>query len=79
MENEKNNLNTAVATQLRMELAKRKMTQKALAEKSGVPHRTIARYLSGERDMTLDTVDQIARALKLTLWELLDLAEKHRG
>jgi transcriptional regulator with XRE-family HTH domain len=48
---------------LRRELKARRMTQRQLADRSGVDHSTISRLLSGDRVPSLATVLKLARAL----------------
>ena len=51
--------------------AEREMSQAALAEKSGVSREYIARLELGQQDPTLGTLTKLARALKVTLGELV--------
>ncbi len=48
---------------LRIRLKARKMSQRQLAERSGIHHSTISRLVSGERSPTLDTVTKLADVL----------------
>ena len=48
---------------IRRELKARRMTQRQLAQRSGVNHSTIARLLSGDRTPSLKTVLKLATAL----------------
>lgn len=41
------------------------MTLVELAERSGVPRGSLYRYIDGDRDMTLPTIESIATALGL--------------
>ncbi|WP_168165373.1 helix-turn-helix transcriptional regulator [Brachybacterium sp. HMSC06H03] len=43
----------------------RDMTLVELAERSGVPRGSLYRYIDGDRDMTLPTIESIAAALGL--------------
>lgn len=43
-----------------------KMTQKQLAEKLGVSEVTVSRWLSGDRNPSMDTIEQIANILGTT-------------
>lgn len=56
-----------ISGQLRRALKARPETVYRLAKMTGVDTSIIARFLSGERSLSLDTVDRIARALKLRL------------
>lgn len=53
-------------------LAAAEMTQTALAEKIGRNQAWMSRYLDGEFDADLETLDKIARAFEHTLFALLD-------
>ncbi len=48
---------------LRIRLKARKMSQRQLAERSGLNHSTISRLVSGERSPTLDTATKLAHVL----------------
>lgn len=46
-------------------------TQMALHEKLGIGQSTVGRILSGTNDTRITTIDQIAAAYGLTLWQFL--------
>jgi len=48
---------------LRTRLKRRRLSQRQLAERSGVNHSTISRLLTGERRPTLATATKLVRAL----------------
>jgi len=48
---------------LRIRLKARKMSQRQVAERSGIHHSTISRLVSGERSPTLDTATKLAHVL----------------
>ena len=50
----------------------RKMSQAALAEKSGVSREYIARLELGQQAPTLGTMEKLARALKVTVGGLVE-------
>ena len=52
--------------------ANRKMSQAALAEKSGVSREYIARLELGQQDPTLGTMQKLAKALKVTVGALVE-------
>jgi len=52
--------------------AKRDMTQEALAEKAGLSRVYIARLETGKQDPTLTTLKRLAKALKVTVGELVE-------
>ena len=47
------------------------MTRNKLSEKSGIPYSTLTRKLNGHADFTMRELGSIARALNLTLGELI--------
>ena len=53
-----------IARQIREIRTKRKLTQKAVAEKAHMPQSVIARIESGKHSISLDTLGRIARVLK---------------
>lgn len=69
-------LSIALADQLRAELAVSKMTTRALAGRSGVPERTLARLLSGERTIDVAQLDMLCRALGVPLALMLERATR---
>lgn len=54
----------AVAAEVRRRMDARGMSQNALARAAGMPPTLLHRAMSGERDLTLDELDGIARALR---------------
>lgn len=52
--------------------AERGMTQEALAEKAGLSRSYIARLELGQQDPTLGTLEKLAKALKVTVGELVE-------
>lgn len=60
-------------------LEKKGLSGYRVAKDSGVSQTTIARLVTGERDVSflkLKTADKIAKALKISLEELLKLSDK---
>ena len=51
--------------------AERSLSQKALAKKVGVSREYIARLETGKHDPSLSTLNQLARALKIRVAELV--------
>jgi len=52
--------------------AARRMTQEALAEKAGISRTYIARLELGQQDPTLGILRKLAKALKVTVGELVE-------
>lgn len=69
-------LQEATATQLRVEMATLKppMTKQDMAARIGVAHNSVGRYLSGQRDIPMGVMIDMAEALGLTADELLKRA-----
>lgn len=59
-------MNESVRNRIEMQLRLNKMSQKDLAEKLGVTDVTVSRWLSGERDPSIETLNRIAEALGTT-------------
>lgn len=57
----------AFATDVRLELNRRRISRRVLAMKSGVDHTTLCRFLTYGRDIQLSTAVKIARALDLMI------------
>lgn len=60
-----------IAQRLRAARLQRQMTQQALAASVGISREAISRYESGERDMHIATLIDLARALGCPLAELI--------
>ncbi len=59
-----------VSQQLRDVIDSRGLTPYAVAKLAGIDPGMVARFVSGERDLRLETVDRIAQALGLRLVEV---------
>lgn len=68
-------LEAAVALQIKVELVERDMDQKDLAEAVGMERVTLNRYLKGHRSMPMPIFFRVAEALKLSPYELMERAE----
>jgi transcriptional regulator with XRE-family HTH domain len=66
--------NTALAAEMRAEMARQQMTGREIATLTGYPHASVARWLRGETPMTLDAMDAFAHALNVPLSDLLSRA-----
>lgn len=62
----------AAAAELRAAQARKKLTDIALAKKSGIPVSTLRRYLRGERDTPASALFHIAQALNTQPGRILD-------
>jgi transcriptional regulator with XRE-family HTH domain len=71
-------LNGAVVRQLKAERAASGMTIEDLAKASGIPVRSLVRYLNFERAISLDMVDKLASGLGLSPATLLTRAREER-
>jgi transcriptional regulator with XRE-family HTH domain len=64
-------VNQHVAQEIRAEMARRRLSQTALAERLGTGQRSISRRLLGEVELTVGDVDQIAQILGMPIEQLL--------
>lgn len=72
-------LNGAVVRQIKAERAANGMTVKQLATASGIPERTLTRYLNFERALQLGDVEALAAALGLAGEALVVRAQSERA
>lgn len=73
-------LDVALAEELLARMAVARMRPGQLAERSGIPYRTLKRYLDAERVMVLGEIKAVAGALGDDWQELLRAAElRERG
>jgi transcriptional regulator with XRE-family HTH domain len=68
-------LETALSTQIKVELAERGMDQKDLADAVGVERATLSRYMTGKRSMPMPTFFKVAEALGVSPRVLMERAE----
>ena len=69
-------MNEAVSKAIAAERSAAHMTIKELAEKSGVPERTLIRLLKNERNINVMQVAQISNAVGIYPHELIESAER---
>ena len=69
-------IQSALITQVKAEMAARDMKQKDMAARLGMQTSTLSRYLSGERDIPMPVVFSFAAALDLSIIELVQRAER---
>lgn len=65
----------ALAREVKAELARQGLTQRALAKRLDVPYRTVQHRLSGRVDIRLTDLDRIATALDVKVSDLMARAE----
>ncbi|QIG57710.1 transcriptional repressor [Arthrobacter phage Shoya] len=70
------NIQSAMAAQIKAEMAARDWKQPNLADATGIPTSTLHRYLSGARDIPLPVFAEIAKALDLSVMELAGRAQR---
>lgn len=68
-------LEAALAHQIKVELVERGLDQKDLAEKVGIERATMNRYMTGKRSMPMPTYFKVAEVLGLSPRELMQRAE----
>jgi transcriptional regulator with XRE-family HTH domain len=76
MSNYAERLDKSLAHQIRVELADRGITQKALAETMGIAESTLSHYVMNHRKMNMAMFLRLAQALDATPSELLGRAEE---
>lgn len=64
-------LREAVAEALRVEMARRRMTQRSLAEATGLSQSYIGRRMTGDMPFTTDDLERIAAVLGITVSSLM--------
>ncbi len=69
-----NTLNTSVAAQIRAELGRQQLSQAALARRIGWTTATVSRRLRGVQQLSVQDVEDIARALGTTAADLIGAA-----
>lgn len=78
-ENHAAGLNGVVVRQVKAERSARDWTIKRLADESGIPERTLSRYITFQRPLQLGHVEALARAFGLTSEGLIARAQSERG
>lgn len=68
-------LEAALATQIKIELAERDMTQKDLAEAIGIGRPAMNHYIKGHKSIPMPTFFAVAEAFGLSPRELMQRAE----
>lgn len=66
--------NAAVAGEIRAEAARQQVSGRELAHRVGKPETTVARYLRGATDMSVDDIELFAAALNVSLVDLITRA-----
>lgn len=72
-------MDAAIAAQLRGAAAARNVTRVEIAKHAGIPDRTLARYMKGERSITISQLRDICRAIGVDMGDLIDAAEDSLG
>jgi len=68
-------LESALSTQIKVELVEHDMDQKDLAAAVGIESATLSRYIKGHRSMPMPTFFRVAEAFGLTPRVLMERAE----
>lgn len=68
-------LTERVAENVRVEMARRRMTQRTLADETGLTQSYISRRMACDVPFTTDDLERIARALRVPLAAILPAAE----
>lgn len=72
---ETNNINQMIGMKIRLERTKRKISQERLAELSELSKNSIGIIERGESSASIETLFKIAKALQITLVELVDISK----
>ncbi|MET8908353.1 helix-turn-helix transcriptional regulator [Micromonospora sp. NPDC004551] len=70
------NLTRAVASEIRAEMARREMTQQALAPLIGMSQQALSRRLRGEHPFDTAELERVANALGVPVAEFLPASER---
>lgn len=76
MANYGESIQSAIAIQIKAEMAAQDWKQSDLANASGIPTSTLHRYLAGARDIPLPVFVDICQALGLSITELVARAQR---
>ncbi|WP_157480086.1 helix-turn-helix domain-containing protein [Leifsonia sp. Root227] len=68
---------TAIAAEVRAELARQRKTKKSLAEATGISPYTLTRRLAGEKPFLAEELQDIVVFLELPMQDFLDRVEAH--
>lgn len=71
---EQPSLGERVAAELRAERGRKRMNIEDLAKKSGIGERTMQRYLLGTRVPNIELLDEICRALGVSVRDIMERA-----
>ena len=69
-------IQSAIAVQIKAEMAAKDWKQADLSKATGIVGSTLSRYLAGGRDIPLPVFAEIAKALGLSMIELAQRAER---
>ena len=69
-------IQAALVTQVKAEMAAKDMRQKDMAARIEMQTSTLSRYLNGERDIPAPVLFSMASALDLSITELIQRAER---
>lgn len=69
-------IQAAIVTQIKAEMAAQDWKQPELAKRSGISTSSLHRYLAGERDITLPMFVDISAALGMSFLELVARAQR---
>ena len=75
---ERRSINDLVAEEIRVHLARRRMSASDLARLTGMTQRAISRRLTGEKVIDVDDLEKIAKVLNLEVAELLPRVNEGR-
>jgi len=65
----------AIAAQIRGIIAKKGLSKGEVSERSGIPPRTLARYLNSTPQLPIDTIRDLAAAIGVSVGDLVEAVE----
>lgn len=66
-----------VCEYLKIEMAKRELSLRGLAEQSGIDHATLSKIMNGKRKANLNHLQRLSSSLKTNVTDLLSLPDHH--
>lgn len=76
MSNRPGPLAQRIAAEIRAELGRQNQSRRWLAEQIGQSHVTVSRWVNGDGPMSFDALDDICRALAISVADLLVAADR---
>ena len=75
MNNEQSDLNKKICSRIKLERVKRNLSQEELAELAELNRNTIGNIERGTASPTVDTLEKLAKAFKISVIDLIDVSK----